>query len=96
METFHAPALSGFDCFKNTPDNYAYTHVPNNVPLNEMNKKLSALKGKALYYANVSSRPEFKHIDGGSDDLMNRMLWYSAKGNKPYPGKDTDGKKDDD
>jgi hypothetical protein len=46
----------------------------------------------------LSSRPEYDHIDGGNDDVMNRILWFAAKGKKPYPaklaGKDTDG--DDD
>jgi YVTN family beta-propeller protein len=96
MNMIDATALPMYDCFKKTPDEYAYTHRPNLVPLNEMNKKLSALKGQALYYATVSLRPGFKHIDGGDDDLMNRMLWYSVKGKKAYPGKDNDDKKDND
>jgi hypothetical protein len=90
MNMIDATALPMFDCFDKAPVDYTYTHLPNIVPLNEMNKKLSMLKGKELYYANVSLRPEFKHIDGGNDDLMNRMLWYAAKGKKTYPGKDND------
>ncbi|MBW4889484.1 phosphoesterase [Mucilaginibacter sp. HMF5004] len=92
MNVIDATALPMYDCFTKVPDAYTYTHLPNIVPLNEMNKKLSALKGKELYYATVALRPEFKHIDGGSDDLMNRMLWYAAKGKKLYPGKDDDDK----
>ena len=49
-----------------------------------------------LHYAQLSLRPEFDHIDGGNDDLMNRILWFAAKGNRPYPaklaGKDPDDK----
>ena len=96
MNVIDATALPMFDCFKKVPEEYAYTHLPNIVSLNEMNKKLSAIKGKELYYATVSLRPDFKHIDGGNDDLMNRMLWYAAKGKKAYPGKDEDDKKDTD
>lgn len=96
MNMIDATALPMFDCFKSTADDYVYTHLPNRIPLDEMNKRLSALKGMGLYYAKISLRPEYSHIDGGNDDLMNRMLWYAAKGKKPYPGKDNDGKKDGD
>jgi DNA-binding beta-propeller fold protein YncE len=96
MNIIDATALPMYDCFKKAPETYSFTHLPNIVPLDEMNKKLSALKGTELYYATVSLRPEFKHIDGGNDDLMNRMLWYAAKRTKMYPGKDDDGKKDKD
>jgi hypothetical protein len=39
--------------------------------------------------------PQFEHIDAGDDDLLNRILWFSAKGQLPYPSK-YDGKADDD
>jgi YVTN family beta-propeller protein len=94
MNTIDATALPMFTCFSQRPDNFIYTHVANQVPLNEMNAKLSALKGKDLYFAKMSLRPEFAHIDGGNDDLMNRIIWNAAKPKKPYPhkmaGHDTD------
>ena len=59
--------------------------MKNNIPLNEMNKSLSSLKGKALEYAKLSANKVFKEIDGGEDDLMNKILWFDAKGNEAYP-----------
>ncbi|MGI4751633.1 MAG: hypothetical protein ACRYFB_13460 [Janthinobacterium lividum] len=52
-----------------------------------MNRSLSALKGKALFYAKQSLRPEYNHVDGGNDDVLNRILWFNRKGNKTYPAK---------
>ena len=31
--------------------------------------------------------PEFDGIDTGDDDLLNRILWFAAKGNIPYPAR---------
>jgi len=53
--------------------------------LDEMNKPLSALRGKALHYARQSAEEAEEGIDTGEDDLNNRILWFYAKGNTPYP-----------
>ena len=87
MNSIDATALPMFTCFANRPVEFSYKALPNQVPLDEMNPKLSMLKGKALYYAKQSAKPEFDHIDGGNDDLMNRILWQAGKGAKPYPAK---------
>jgi hypothetical protein len=59
-----------------------------------MNKPLNALKGTALHFAKQSLEPQFAGIDSGNDDLLNRIIWFSTKGNVPYPtkfaGKDSD------
>ncbi len=94
MNIIDATALPMFDCFSDRPSDFTYQAVPNRIPLNTMNLKLSMLNGKALYYAKASLKPEFDHVDGGSDDLLNRILWYAAKGKKAYPAKLT-GKDDD-
>lgn len=94
MNIIDATALPMYDCFSDRPSGYTYQALPNRIPLNTMNLKLSMLNGKALYYAKASLRPEFDHVDGGSDDLLNRILWYAAKGKKVYPAKLT-GKDDD-
>jgi YVTN family beta-propeller protein len=75
------------DCFNNIKDMTPYQAVPNNIPLNEMNPELSSLSGKALHFARKSLLPEFDGIDTGSDDLLNRILWFASKGNTPYPAK---------
>jgi YVTN family beta-propeller protein len=87
MNIIDATALPMFDCFTNKPSNYIYQSVPNHIPLNRLSPKLSSLKGAALHYAQLSSKPEYDHIDGGNDDVMNRILWFAGKGKKPYPAK---------
>ena len=85
MNIMDATALPMFDCFSSTPVKNVYVPLKNNVPLDEMNKATAELKGKALHYARLSSLPQFNRVDGGDDDLLNRILWYAAKGNVPYP-----------
>jgi YVTN family beta-propeller protein len=75
------------DCFRNEPDLTPYIAVPNNIPLDELNPPLASLSGKALYYAKKSMLPEFDGVDSGNDNLLNRILWFAAKGNAPYPSK---------
>ncbi len=87
MNVIDATALPMFDCFTNKKTNYVYNYIKNNIPLNEMNKPLAQLKGKAAYFAKLSVNSAFKELDGGQDDLMNRILWFDAKGLKPYPAK---------
>ncbi|OCX52800.1 phosphoesterase [Mucilaginibacter sp. PPCGB 2223] len=97
MNVVDATALPMFDVFNNNPDAFAYTHLPNRIPLDEMNKQTSMLKGTALYYAKISMLPPYRHIDGGNDDLLNKMLWFDARGRKPYPvNKDHKADKDGD
>jgi YVTN family beta-propeller protein len=95
MNVIDATALPMFACFNDKPSEFTYQAVPNRIPLDKINPKLSTLKGKALYYAKASSLPEYDHIDGGRDDLLNHILWYAAKGKKLYPQK-LSGKDDDD
>jgi YVTN family beta-propeller protein len=75
------------DCFTSKPDMTIYNAVPNKIPLDEMNPPLTSLTGRALHYAKKSMLPEFEKVDAGNDDLLNRILWYAAKGNTPYPSR---------
>ncbi len=96
MNSLDATATPMFDYFSKTPDlSFRYMTIPNRIPLDELNKPLASLKGKALYYAKISCRPEFEGIDAGDDGLFNRILWFNAKGNVRYPVKES-GKDDDD
>ena len=54
------------------------------------------VSGKEKYYTLASMQTQFDHIDGGNDDLMNRIIWFSTMGKKSYPKKMTLGLKDDD
>lgn len=85
MNIIDATALPMFDCFTNKKTDGAFWALESNIPLNERNKPFAALKGKALYYAKLSKNSSFKDLDSGDDDNMNRILWFDAKGNAPYP-----------
>ncbi len=90
-----ATALPMFDCFSNRKNIAFYYKEKNHIPLDEMNKKANTLKGKAKKFTLLSATAQFEKIDGGDDDLLNRILWFSAKGNKPYPNiKSVKGDKD--
>ena len=80
MNIIDATALPMFDCFSDTKQSYSYRAIPNNIPLNEMNKPVAQLKGKAKYYARLSANKAFKELDSGNDDMMNKILWFAAKG----------------
>jgi YVTN family beta-propeller protein len=73
------------ECFTEKADTTHYTAISPKIPLDELNPPLSTLSGKALYYAKKSMLPEFDGVDSGNDDLLNRILWFAAKGNAPYP-----------
>jgi YVTN family beta-propeller protein len=83
------------DCFGNVMDKTPYKAVPNNIPIDEMNPQLISLSGKALHFAKQSMLPEFDGVDTGSDDLLNRILWFAAKGNAPYPSEYAGAEKDE-
>jgi YVTN family beta-propeller protein len=86
MNVVDATALPMWDCFGDRRTEAAYTFVPNRIPLDRMNRGMAELKGKAAYFARLSATQAFKDVDGGEDELMNRILWFDAKGEEPYPG----------
>ncbi len=94
MNIMDATALPMFNCFNQRQITTPYQSLANRIAIDRINPGLAKLKGANLYYAKLSLRPEFDHIDGGNDDVMNRILWFAAKGKKSYPanltGKDTD------
>ena len=89
MNKFDATASPMVSCFTNTLRKDSYQHLLNKTALDEMNKPLGLTKGKENYYARMSMQPQFEHIDGGNDDLLNRILWYSTMGKKAYPVRNT-------
>lgn len=87
MNISDATAMPMFDCFTYTPDFSPYHSLPNQIPLNEMNRSLAELRGAALHFARRSLEPQFDYIDQGDDDLFNRIIWFAMKGKEPYPKK---------
>jgi YVTN family beta-propeller protein len=94
MNIMDATAKPMFDCFVSQPDFAPYQALKNQIPLDEMNPPLSALKGAALHYAQKSMEPQFDGIDSGDDELFNRILWFAMKDKAKFPkrycGKDDD------
>jgi hypothetical protein len=73
-------------CFMETPDLTPYTHLPNNIPLDELNPEKTALSGKQLHYAELSLEQPLDDIDMADEDTLNRIIWHSVKGyDTPYP-----------
>jgi YVTN family beta-propeller protein len=74
------------DCFMTTPDFTPYNFVANNVALNEMNPGTTgALSRKERYWARLSQKMDISKPDQVDDNLFNRIIWHSVKGDARYP-----------
>jgi hypothetical protein len=62
-----------------TPDLAPYVVLKPGVPLDEMNPKRGAM-------AEASKKLVLDEEDRSDDDLFNRILWQTIKGDRPYPG----------
>ena len=86
MTQFDMAATSMEYCFTNEADFTPYTALPNQIPLDEMNAKLSMITGKQLYYAQQSMEMPLDDIDQADEEIFNRIIWHSVKGyDTPYP-----------
>jgi len=71
-----------------TPDADAtpYQCLPARIALDEMNPPLASLDGKRLWAARQSLAMNWSHPDDVRSDVLNRILWWDAKGYQtPYP-----------
>jgi YVTN family beta-propeller protein len=87
MNQMDATATPMFDCFVDQPDLTPFDAVPNKVPLDQMNSEWKKISDRMLRKdARVSARLPFDREDQCPDDVLNRILWRSAKGSQvPYP-----------
>jgi DNA-binding beta-propeller fold protein YncE len=67
------------EIWESTPDLTPYTHLVSIVPLDEKNPPRTAL-------AEASKKLRLEKEDLSDDDLFNRILWGTIKGDQPYPG----------
>ncbi len=67
------------EVWETTPDLTPYAALVPSVPLDKKNPKRAAM-------AEASKRLTLKKEDTSSDDLFNRILWRTIKGDQPYPG----------
>jgi hypothetical protein len=72
-------------CFRADPDVTPYMHVANRVALDEMNKPLAQLDGKAREWAKKSLELNLDEGDAADEDTLNRIIWFSVRGEEPYP-----------
>ena len=65
-------------CFQREPVLTAYNVLKPQTDLQAKNTKNSP-------FSLESSRMNFKEYDRAPEDQLNRILWYVAKGDVPYP-----------
>ena len=85
MHGIDATASPMFDCFSGNKQKRPFKSIAANIPLDQMNKPLTALKGREKRYAIQSMEEVYDEVDGGEDGKMNRIIWFSTKGKKKYP-----------
>jgi YVTN family beta-propeller protein len=86
MSQFDLVAEPMVDCFTDKPNFLSYTALPNQIPLDQMNPKLSSLKGKQLYWAKKSMAMPLDEADEAEDEELNKIIWYATRGyDVPYP-----------
>jgi len=82
---FDATAPLMTTCFGTTPDLTPYKAKVNQVPLDELNPPRAALSGQALILADQSARLNLSGPDRADEDILNRILWFSARGTERFP-----------
>lgn len=85
MNTIDATSRLMTDCFVASKVNMVFDHKKNLIPLDQKNKPLSKLKGKDRKYALLSQNEVYNEVDGGGDEVMNKILWHYFKGEQDYP-----------
>lgn len=98
MNQLDATATPMFDCFTSEPDFTPYTALTNNIPLDQMNPDVKAIRDPVQKkFAIASAKLPLDEVDEAPEDLFNRILWFAQKGNAEYPAwAITPGKRDDD
>jgi len=86
MNQFDLAADPMFTAFTDQPDFSAYAALTNQIPLDDMNPGLKELKGQRRKLAKASLRMDFSEPDAAPEEVLNRAIWHSVKGDEPYPG----------
>jgi YVTN family beta-propeller protein len=102
MNQLDASATAMASCFTEKPDLTPYKSVKNNIPLDQLNPPVSAIKdARQLHWANVSLNMPLDEVDEADEDTLNRVIWHSVRGrDDTYPAwavnPDADDDDDDD
>ena len=72
--------------FQATASPQVYRALTPKIPLDEMNPPLRSLAGRELWAARQSLAMNFRAIDDVPHEVLNRILWWDAKGySTPFP-----------
>ena len=87
MNQLDSSATPMASCFTDQPDFTPYDAVPNRIPLDQMNKKVSEITdSREMHYALESIQLPLETVDACDEDLFNHIIWYACKGyDTPYP-----------
>jgi YVTN family beta-propeller protein len=87
MNQFDATATPMSECFTEQPDFTPFAAVPNQIPLDQMNPALKAIKDPVQKkFAIASLNLPLDAADECPEDLFNRILWNAQKGSAvEYP-----------
>ena len=87
MNQLDASATPMHSCFGEVRDLTPYQSVPNNVPLDQLNLKLSQISDpRQRHWAAVSLALPLEDVDEADEDTLNRILWHAARGrDDTYP-----------
>jgi YVTN family beta-propeller protein len=89
------PAMNRFDrtatpmtsCFADAADETPFTHLPNKVPLDEMNPPVSALHGEARRLAQACDRLDWSDVDKANPAIVARAVWAAQRPGEAFPKK---------
>jgi YVTN family beta-propeller protein len=85
---FASSARAMTSIFTPETDAAKYRCLPAKLALDEMNPPLVSLSGKRLWAARQSLAMNWSHPDDVRSDVLNRILWWDAKGYEvPYPAR---------
>lgn len=90
LTRFDAVAQPFLACFSDKPDLTSYVCRPNNIPLDNMNPPVQSLRGRARFLAEKSLSLDWSGVDTADWYWLNRIVWHSLHGDRPYPGDATE------
>jgi hypothetical protein len=87
------PAMNRFDrtatpmtaCFMPQRDDRPFNHVQNRIPLDEMNRSVSALKGSAKQLALASLKLDWSAPDRADATTIARAVWAAQRPGVAFP-----------
>ncbi|HEX4071226.1 MAG TPA: alkaline phosphatase family protein, partial [Planctomycetaceae bacterium] len=87
MNQLDASATPMTSCFTDVPDFRSYQAVPNRIPLDRLNPRLTDIRNpQQLHWAKVSLAQPLDEVDRADEDTLNRILWFAARGrDDSYP-----------